>query len=154
MTHTQHSAKARVSNPCNSTHLTFGGRCLNCGYDPTPAPMPNADWLLEQREHEIVRLSAIGRNPDATVTEKSVARDMLKQYIPDATNPAADFILEDDGSLFLLSPKTVAACDWASEHIGRENGYQPLWPTVVVEPRYADVVIAGACRDGLTVVRA
>lgn len=40
----------------------------------------NEDWMREQREHEINRLEAILRNPDATETEKSVARDMLKTY--------------------------------------------------------------------------
>ena len=23
------------NQPCDSRHITFGGRCLNCGYDPS-----------------------------------------------------------------------------------------------------------------------
>jgi len=34
--HTEHAKKARVATPCLSHHGTFGGRCLNCGYDPRP----------------------------------------------------------------------------------------------------------------------
>jgi hypothetical protein len=34
MTHAEHSTKARVATPCTSLHITFGGRCLNCGYEP------------------------------------------------------------------------------------------------------------------------
>ena len=40
----------------------------------------NADWLLEQRNHEVQRLQGILRNPRATELDKSVAQDMLKQY--------------------------------------------------------------------------
>ena len=35
MTHTEHSTKAKVSTPCTAHDITFGGRCLNCGYDPS-----------------------------------------------------------------------------------------------------------------------
>ena len=38
MTHFEHMKKAGLAVPCCATHITFGGRCLNCGYDPTPAP--------------------------------------------------------------------------------------------------------------------
>ena len=28
---------AKTSSPCVAHHITFGGRCLNCGYDPQTA---------------------------------------------------------------------------------------------------------------------
>ena len=34
MTHTEHAAKAKNSTPCTAELITFGGRCLACGYDP------------------------------------------------------------------------------------------------------------------------
>lgn len=34
MTHHQWSKKAKPATPCTCHHLTYGGRCLNCGYDP------------------------------------------------------------------------------------------------------------------------
>src|SRR5580704_3449087 len=47
-----------------------------------------------------------------------------------------DFVVENHGIIFLLKPLTPAATSWVEEHIGQENGYQPYFPTVVVEPRY------------------
>jgi len=34
MTHAEHSRKAKSSVPCSAEYITFGGHCLNCGYDP------------------------------------------------------------------------------------------------------------------------
>lgn len=34
MTHAEHAEKSKVSTPCAAQSITFGGRCLNCGYDP------------------------------------------------------------------------------------------------------------------------
>ena len=37
MTHREHiNAGPALSTPCAAWHLTFGGRCLNCGWDPDP----------------------------------------------------------------------------------------------------------------------
>ena len=33
-THRAHSAAVRPAVPCAAWHVTFGGRCLNCGFDP------------------------------------------------------------------------------------------------------------------------
>jgi len=43
MTHSEASKQAKVSTPCTAAHITFGGRCLNCGYEPqelTSKPKP------------------------------------------------------------------------------------------------------------------
>jgi len=37
MTHLQFAAAKGITD-CTAAHGTFGGRCLNCGYDPTPEP--------------------------------------------------------------------------------------------------------------------
>lgn len=34
MTHAEYSKKQSLSSPCDRPHMTFGGRCLNCGYEP------------------------------------------------------------------------------------------------------------------------
>lgn len=34
MTHYEYTQQHRPSTPCRSYHMTFGGRCLNCGYNP------------------------------------------------------------------------------------------------------------------------
>jgi len=36
-THAEHSKKAKVATPCAAQDITFGGRCLNCGYAPNKA---------------------------------------------------------------------------------------------------------------------
>jgi hypothetical protein len=65
--------------------------------------------------------------------------------------PAPDFLVENHGSIFLLKPQTTAATFWLEEHIGRENGYQPYWPTCVVEHRFIADIVAGIQGDGLAV---
>ena len=32
-THLEHATAASVATPCRADHLTFGGKCLNCGFD-------------------------------------------------------------------------------------------------------------------------
>jgi hypothetical protein len=65
--------------------------------------------------------------------------------------PSADFFLENHGSIFLLRPQTVSARVWIDDHIGRDNGYQPYYPTVVVEHRYIADIVEGIRKDGLAV---
>jgi hypothetical protein len=62
-----------------------------------------------------------------------------------------DFIVENHGSIFLLRPQNQRAVEWAEEHIGPENGFQPYWPTIVVEHRYIAGIVEGIRNDGLGV---
>ena len=50
---------------------------------------------------------------------------------------------------FYLVPLTKSGRAWVNKNIGADNGYQPYWPTVILEPRYLDSVIAGIRRKGL-----
>lgn len=34
MRHFKHAKAAKVATACKAHHQTFGGRCLNCGFDP------------------------------------------------------------------------------------------------------------------------
>jgi hypothetical protein len=63
--------------------------------------------------------------------------------------PKANFRIEHHGSIVLIVPLCASARDWLDEHIGKDNGYQPYYPTVVIEPRYLAQIIAGIRRDGL-----
>ncbi len=67
-----------------------------------------------------------------------------------ATSPP-DFFVENHGSIFLLRPQNEQAVAWADEHIGSENGFQPIWPTVVVEQRFIAAIVEGIRNDGLGV---
>jgi hypothetical protein len=51
----------------------------------------------------------------------------------------------------LLHPHTVAARVWVEDHIGQGNGYQPLFPTVLIEPLYLRDILVGIQADGLVV---
>jgi len=63
-----------------------------------------------------------------------------------------DFDIRDEGSIILLRPLTEAARIWVDENISRE-GYQPMYPTVVVEPRYIQPILDGLQAEGYTVQR-
>jgi hypothetical protein len=68
----------------------------------------------------------------------------------DSGKSSADFAVENHGSIFFLRPLTPTAKSWVHEHI-RDNGFQPYYPTVVVEPRYIANIVAGIQNDGLAV---
>jgi hypothetical protein len=65
--------------------------------------------------------------------------------------PQADFTVENHGSICLLRPLNDAACDWVQAHIGADNGYQPYYTTVIVEPRFLNQIITSIRREGLVV---
>ncbi|MGA7791765.1 MAG: hypothetical protein WCA19_01920 [Candidatus Acidiferrales bacterium] len=69
----------------------------------------------------------------------------------DSEEIRTDFVVENHGSIFLLRPLSPSATSWIEEHIGQENGYQPYFPTVVVEHRYIADIVAGIQNDGLVV---
>ena len=60
-----------------------------------------------------------------------------------------DFRVEFHGAIILLVPLTRSACAWANKNIGADNGFQPYWPTVIVEPRYLDQILGGIRKVGL-----
>jgi hypothetical protein len=62
----------------------------------------------------------------------------------------AHFRVDHHGSVCLIVPLSQPAVEWLDEHIGKENGYQPLWPSCLVEPRYLCDILTGIRRDGLT----
>ena len=78
-----------------------------------------------------------------------MSKDAFKQSGSSPTQP--DFVVENHGSIFLLTPITPAAKTWANEHIGSANGFQPYWPTVVIEHRYISDIVEGIRNDGMAV---
>ena len=71
---------------------------------------------------------------------------------PDGRSSTTDFSVQNEGSIFLLHPLTEAAREWVNEHIGEDNGYQPYWPTVVVEHRCILNIVDAMRKEGFTVV--
>jgi hypothetical protein len=60
-----------------------------------------------------------------------------------------DFRVEFHGAIILLCPLTKPGFRWIERHIGADNGYQPYYPTVILELRYLDDVLVGIRRKGL-----
>jgi len=67
------------------------------------------------------------------------------------TQKTADINVTGGGSIFLLAPKTQAGRDRIDQNIGPDNGFQPYYPTVVVEHRYVGDIVEGMAADGLEV---
>jgi hypothetical protein len=70
------------------------------------------------------------------------------------SNPAVntpDFRFENHFSICLLHPLTDAARAWVDEHIGQDNGFQPQYPSVILEPRFCAAVLEGIADAGLAV---
>lgn len=60
-----------------------------------------------------------------------------------------DFSARDEGSLILLTPLSTSTHEFVEEKIGSANGFQPYWPTVVIEKRYFSDIAEGILADGL-----
>ncbi len=72
-------------------------------------------------------------------------------FAASGSSPTPDFLCENQGSVFLLRPLTPSATSWLEEHIGQDNGFQPYWPTCVIEHRYIWPILEGIQNDGLAV---
>ena len=62
---------------------------------------------------------------------------------------ATDIVVENHGSVFLLRPISDSGREWIEQNITERNGFQPYWPTVVVEPRYISDIVSGIQADHL-----
>jgi hypothetical protein len=62
----------------------------------------------------------------------------------------ADFLLEDHGSVLFLHPQNKSAEAWINASVSSE-GYQPQWPSVLMDRRYAQAVVEGVQSEGFTV---
>jgi hypothetical protein len=62
-----------------------------------------------------------------------------------------DVVIRDEGSVVLLEPQSDEGRNWLDENIGKDNGFQPYWPTVVCECRYVEDIVDGMIDSGLTI---
>jgi hypothetical protein len=72
-------------------------------------------------------------------------------FAASGSSPTIDFLCENHGSIFLLRPLTHSATSWFEERIGQDNGFQPYWPTCVIEHRHIWPILEGIQNDGLEV---
>jgi predicted Zn-dependent protease len=105
-------------------------------------------------ERSIISLSTSHQSRSTNSVENGLAlwsrplTDPNKQF---ATSPTPDFEVQNHGSIVLLIPQTSSACIWIDDHIGRDNGYQPYFPTIIVEHGFIADIVAGIQNDGLVV---
>lgn len=50
---------------------------------------------------------------------------------------------------YVTDPADILARAWVDENIGKDNGFQPYYPTVIIEPRYLEAILEGIEGDGL-----
>jgi hypothetical protein len=62
-----------------------------------------------------------------------------------------DILIANHGSVVILKPVSNQGALWLESNIGQDSGYQPMWPSVLVESRYVQAVLEGAISDGLVV---
>jgi hypothetical protein len=79
----------------------------------------------------------------------------VNEFQSSGTSPSSgpDFTIQDEGSILLLTPRTEPARLWIDEHVGPDNGFQPYYPTIVIEPRYFGPILEGIRESGLEVRR-
>jgi len=73
--------------------------------------------------------------------------DLILAFLPQPP----DFRLQNEGSIVLLHPLTPNAVAWVNENIGADSGYQPMWPSVLIEPRYVEPIVQGIADAGMSV---
>ena len=62
-----------------------------------------------------------------------------------------DFSFRDEGSIVLLTPLSPSAHEFIEERIGSDNGFQPYWPTVLIERRYFDDIAEGILAENMVI---
>jgi hypothetical protein len=70
---------------------------------------------------------------------------MHQQTLNNKLHP--DFFVFNEGTIFLLTPLTDAACTWLDEHLPEDA--QWFGNGVVVEHRYIADIVQGIFNDGL-----
>jgi len=69
---------------------------------------------------------------------------------PHASNCELDFKRENDGSLFLLRPLSVAAKEWMQQNLPVDSPETQFWgDAIVIELRYVEAILDGIFGDGL-----
>jgi hypothetical protein len=106
---------------------------------PANPNVVSAELVAEMHEWSSVqRLHAAGR-----ITDRQ--RDEAMRRL----TGVPDLSAEDHGSIVRLVPQTIMGVEWIEANIDRDGGYQPDWPTVLLEPRYVEAILDGAREAGL-----
>jgi hypothetical protein len=83
--------------------------------------------------------------------DKQPSREELAEFLLAILPDPPSFVFENHGSLCILRPLTPQAEEWINEFIGPDNGYQPQYPSVLIEPRYVEPILQGIADAGMSV---
>jgi hypothetical protein len=91
--------------------------------------------------------------PSPKADDEAQGRKLLEppSIKPIGDHMATDIVVKNHGSIFLLRPISRSGREWIEQNIGEQNGFQPYWPTVVVEPRYIADIVSGMRAEDLGV---
>jgi hypothetical protein len=79
------------------------------------------------------------------------SREELEKFILEILpKPRFDFRFENHDSICFLRPLNDAAEAWVNEHVSK-SGYQPSWPDVLIERRYAETILRGIIANGFSI---
>jgi hypothetical protein len=81
---------------------------------------------------------------------KEIPTGRLHQHKPFCRAPRPDAEVRNEGTIFLVTPRTEAAEDWIEEHTPPDTTW--FGPSLVVEHRYVEDLVEGMRADGLVVV--
>ena len=59
--------------------------------------------------------------------------------------------MRNEGSIVVLRPISDNGEEWIMENVDPTEGYQPYYPTLIVEHRYVEEIVGGMTADGLEV---
>jgi hypothetical protein len=65
----------------------------------------------------------------------------------DQKTKEVDFLVQNEGTIFLLTPLSSAANEWVSEHLPEDA--MRFGGSIVVEHRFISPIVAGIQSDGL-----
>ena len=101
LSHHDYTKTHEPPTPCTAAHITFGGRCLNCGYDPEPH-----GWTRINDLHPDIIGYAAGS------TYEPVCQ-LLPPGIVGAPDDPATLRKEANAALIMALPELVEACQFA-----------------------------------------
>lgn len=100
------------------------------------------DFRLREIRHLV-----LGETPEFVPFESARGRILLRAYKASSSYAVT---VQNEGSISLVRPLTGKAKSWIDKKVSKE-GYQPYYPTLVVEHRYLRDLIGGMQADGLVV---
>ena len=79
-THCQRIARIHPPQPCTASHMTFNGRCLNCGWGPSSPSPANPPLTQKLKRYRIIYRSGPDRSVRKTVDQSFASDTDLQKF--------------------------------------------------------------------------